>query len=310
MEFKINSESLASPFMLPSEIADRHIKLAGALQLRVVIYCFRHIADGFTVKDICEALSVDEADVTDALLFWCELGVLVCDRPAKTEKKQEPKKKPAPKKIVKPNRGEVAKRGLESPEIAFLLSEAQVKFGRTLKGSESTSLVWIYDDLGLDASVILMAIEYALQIGRGNVNYIEKICKDWADNGVETIKDAEAKIVELSNAGSAWNVMRSAFGLDMRAPSESELKLAVKAVSEWKMPKEVLKTAYDFCIDNIGKYRSSYIKSILESWHKQGVKTKEDILKLEKEKNASAKKGKESYAAYDLSNLDALINGD
>lgn len=311
MEFKIKPEKLASAFMLPTEVADSHIKLAGALQLRVIIYCYRHMAESLEPSVIAEALAVDCEDVKDALLFWCELGLLSCDKNIVPQKEVKPvATKNPPKKVVKPNRGEVAKRGLEDKEIAFLLSEAQVKFGRTLKQSECSSLVWMFDDLGLNASVILMAVEYALQAGRCNVNYIEKIAKDWADSGVLTIEDAERKIVELSNARLAWNVMRSAFGLDMRAPSESESKLAVKAVSQWKMSREVLKAAYDVSIDNIGKYKASYIKSVLEAWNKDGIKTREDLKKLNQEKNNASVNKKNNYDTYDLSLVDELINGD
>lgn len=310
MEFRIKPEKLGVPFMLPTEVVDSHIKLAGALQLRVILYCYRHMTEGISAKAISETLSVSEADVNDALMFWCELGLLQCDRPAPAQPIPE-EKKIQPHKAVKPNRGEVARRGLETPEIAFLLSEAQVKFGRTLKQSESSVLVWLFDDLGLDASVILMVIEYALQAGRCNVGYIERVGKDWAESGVLTLQDAENKIVELNNARSAWNIMRSAFGLDRRAPSDSEQKLAVTAVNEWHMTREVLKAAYDVCVDQIGRYRASYIKTVLTSWHKKGVKTKEELLALSEDKETKGKDKKGSgYATYDLTKLDDIINGD
>lgn len=310
MNFRIKAEKLGTPFMLPTEVVDKHIKLAGAMQLKTILYCYRHMTEGINAETIAKELSLSLEDVNDALMFWCELGLLDCDRkinlnPIIQEKKIQPKK------IVKPNRGEVARRGLESPEIAFLLSEAQVKFGRTLKQSESSVLVWLFDDLGLDASVILMVVEYALQAGRCNVGYIEKIGKDWADGGVLTLQDAENKIIELGNANSAWNVMRSAFGLDRRAPSDSEQKLAATAVNEWGMTRDVLKAAYDICVDSIGRYRASYIKSVLTAWHKKGVKVKEDLLKLSEEKEIQNKSKKSSdYGTYDLTKLDDIINGD
>lgn len=310
MTFRIKAEKLGVPFMLPTEVVDRHIKLAGTMQLKVILYCYRHLTEGIDVYAVAEALSISADDVNDALMFWCELGLLDCDRKVKTKSAPE-EKKVQPHKTVKPSRSEVARRGTESPEIAFLLSEAQVKFGRTLKQSESSALVWLFDDLGLDASVILMVIEYALQAGRCNVAYIEKIGKDWADGGVLTIQDAENKIIELGNARSAWNVMRTAFGLDRRAPSESEQKMAVTAVNEWGMSRDVLKSAYDICVDQIGRYRASYIKSVLASWHKKGVKNKDDLLKLNEEKEKSSKSKKSSdYGTYDLTKLDDIINGD
>ncbi len=308
MEFRIKPEKLGTAFMLPSEIVDKNIKLAGALQLKVVLYAYRHIADGFTPEEISEALLVSKEDVIDALLFWCELGVLERDNPAPTNKPTAKEILPPPPKAVKPTRGEVARRGLESKEVAFLLSEAQIKFGRTLKQSESSVLVWLHDDLGLSAAVILMVIEYARQAGKCNVGYIEKVGKNWAESGVDSIMAAENKIHELGNERLCWNFMRSAFGLDMRAPSESEAKLANLTVGEWKMEKALLKKAYDICIDQIGKYKASYIKTILTAWHKKGIFTVKDL-----EENAvreEPKKKKNSYETYDISKLSEMINGD
>ena len=49
-----------------------------------------------------------------------------------------------------------------------------MKFGRGLKSNEQSTLVWIYDDLGLDVSVILMLIQFAVTEGRANISFIEK----------------------------------------------------------------------------------------------------------------------------------------
>lgn len=316
MEFKLNLEKAIGGFMLPAEIADSHLKLAGALQLRVILYCYRNMKTPIDIKAVSAFLNASEEDVMDALMFWAELGVLVCDRATQpaAEEKTLAVKKVAPPKAPKPDRTEVARRGLESPEIAFLLNESQKKFGRMLKQSESSVLVWLYDDLGLDAALILMVIEYALQAGRCNISYIEKVAKDWSENGVETISDAEARIVELNNARSAWNVMRLAFGLDMRAPSEAEAKLAKQCVLEWKMERALLKKAYDSCVDSIGRYKASYIKTILTSWHKKGVKKIADLENLSDDKKESTKASRSgksyTYDTVDMSLMDKIINED
>lgn len=314
MGFRIHAEKMNTVFMLPTEIADQHLKLAGALQLRVILYCYRNMTCEIDPTAIAKVLSTTEEDVRDALMFWVELGLLVSDQPsAPAPAKAEPVK-PAPPKTPKPDRGEVARRGTECPEIAFLLNEAQHKFGRMLKQSESSVLVWLYDDLGMDAALILMVIEYAVQAGRCNISYIERVARDWVESGVESIADAEKRIVELNNARSAWNIMRSAFGLDSRAPSEAESKLAKQCVLEWKMSRELLKMAYDICVDSIGRYKASYIKTVLTAWHKKGIRTPEELKAAEQETGEKQpkqnKKNGQYYAAYDMSLMDKIIDGD
>ncbi len=315
MGFKICFEKMSNSFSLPADVADKCLKLAGAVQLRVILYCFKNMSEEIDPSKISKAISVSPQDVTDALMFWSELGILSSDGENPVAVKQNIKAENKVHKIIKPDRAEVARRGTESPEIAFLLNEAQKKFGRMLKQSESSALVWMYDDLGMDASLILMVIEYALKAGKCNISYIEKVAKDWIQSGIESISDAESRIVELNNARSAWNVMRAAFGLDQRAPSDSEAKLAKQCVLEWGMSRELLKNAYNICIDSIGKYKASYIKTVLTAWHKKGIKTVKDLENAEEENTNPApkkqtKKSNQYYASYDISLMDKIIDGE
>lgn len=316
MEFKVIKDFKTPPFSVPSEIVDSHIKLAGALQLRVILYCLRHTYDAeINPSLMAELFSVSEEDINDALMFWAELGFIECEGRVQYTSPTTVVQKVAPPKAPKPDRKEVARRGLESPEIAFLLNEAQQKFGRMLKQSESSVLVWIYDDLGMDASLILMVLEYAVQADRVNISYIEKIARDWVESGVDSIVAAENRIVELNNSRSAWNKMRRAFGLDSRSPSETESKLAIQCVIEWKMSDELLKKAYDACVDSLGKYKVSYIKKVLSEWHKQGITTVKELeqknntpVKVEEKPKQKTKNG--IIDNIDWSLMDQIINGD
>lgn len=326
MNFKVRKDFKTPPFSVPSEIVDSHLKLAGALQLRVILYCLRHTYDEeINPSYMAELFSVSEEDINDALMFWKELGFIDCEGPVFVAQPSAPKiTKVAPPKAPRPDRKEVAQRGMECPEIAFLLNEAQQKFGRMLKQSESSALVWIYDDLGMDASLILMVLEYAVQADKVNISYIEKIARDWVENGIDTIVAAEKRIVELNNSRTAWHKMRAAFGLDTRSPSETESKLAVKCIFEWKMPTALLKRAYDICVDSLGKYNIKYIKTVLTDWHKQGINSIEDLenkseapkestdskSKSKSDSKSKSKPKKGNGGSIDWSLIDQIINGE
>lgn len=313
MNFKLNQEKRCSSFLVPRAVADEHLKLAGALQLRVILYCCSRADGEFTPEELALALSCNVQDAGDALMFWQQLGVLeaqgLATPPATASPKSEKAVFSAPE-LARPDRKEVARRGMESYDIAMILQEAQVKFGRTLKQSESSLLVWLYDDMGMSPALILMVLEYAVRANRCNVAFIERLARDWVENGVQSITDAEQRIVTLNESQRAWNKMRRAFGLEQRAPSENELKFARQAVLEWHYSAELFKHAYDLCVDSIGKYRLSYIKTILTKWHKNGFKTLNDVLKSENEKEAAKARENAGYAAYDLSAAEQLINGD
>lgn len=80
MNFSINLGSWNSIFAVPSDVVDKHIKLAGAAQLKVLLYILRHSGDSISSESVAEALSMQPADVNDAIQYWIETEVL-----AKTE---------------------------------------------------------------------------------------------------------------------------------------------------------------------------------------------------------------------------------
>ncbi len=303
MKYSVNPASLFGAFSLPNAVVDRHIKMAGAVQLKTLLYIFRNPMAPIVAEDIAEYLSLPAADIRDSLAFWADAGLLLC------EGEKAPVPQPAPQikeKSVrpitqKPDRSEVIRRGNENAEIAFLLREAEVKLGRTLRQSESSSLVWLYDDEGISLSVLLMVIEFAISDGKPNIGYIERTALDWADCGVETVSDAEQKINEIYKTRSSFGVLRSAFGLGDRKPGKKELEYARLWVEEWKISRELLAHAYELCIDNTGKYSISYIASIIKKWHQDGVKAVADI-KEEKPKKQSG------YDSYDRSLFSDMLN--
>ena len=82
---------------------------------------------------------------------------------------------------------QIAKRGSESAEIAFLFNEAQKKLGRTIGYDSQSSLLMIHDAYGLPVEVILMLIDYCVSIGKTGVNYITSTAKNWGEKEIDSI---------------------------------------------------------------------------------------------------------------------------
>ncbi len=280
MKYSVNPQSLFGAFSVPADVVDKHIKLAGAVQLKVLLYIFRNPAAPIEAEGISSYLSVPASDVRDCLQFWADAGILACDGNSVSLKAEEPKMtstRTVRPKAIKPSHSEVAKRGLENPEISFLLRETQQKLGRTLRDSESSTLVWLYDDEGVSVSVLLMAVEFAISDGKGNIGYIEKTVLDWIDCGVETAADAEKKIAEIYKTRTYFSFLKTAFGLGDRLPGKKEQEYANLWIGEWKLNRDMLRAAYETCVDNTGKYSLPYIAKVIKQWHEKGYETPEDI---------------------------------
>ena len=299
MSYTLNPGELAGFFAVPCSVVDKHIKLAGAVHLKVILWSLCHLDKGFDPMAISEALKIDLPDVSDSLRYWADAGVLLnTEAPAPQLKTIEPSTKlqnhTARAQIVKPTREEVSKRGFESPEIAFLLREAQLKFGRGLRQNESSTLVWLYDDEGMSVALILMLLEFAVSENHINIGFIERTAVQWINDGINNVQEAEKKIVELHGKRSSWHVIESAMGIEHRSPSEKELQSAYIWVEEWKYGRDILRAAYELCVDTTSKFSFPYTKKIIETWHHEGVKTIDDIRNIKKPNS------KPDIATYDM----------
>lgn len=311
MKYYLNPNTFTSAFSLPSKIVDDYLNLASQIEIKVIIYYFRHLGDGFDIAKCASALGISAGDVNDALLFWVGNGILLSDSDSKNSPDDLPQKPKSVVKNVKPNRLDVAKRGLEDENVAFILRHAQEKFGRNLKTNESSTLLYIYDDLGLDVSVILFLMQYALNEGKLNIRFIEKTAVDWVNSGVETVIDAESVVAKNIKLDLAWKRTEKAFGIEHRKPSADELKYSNIWFNEWMLDDEVLKLAYDVCVNAKSKFVFKYCAKTIENWYKEGKTSPEEIKKTLLNDAPKTSNGKKyDYAGYDLDLYEKMLNSD
>ena len=309
MPYIINPGEYVSMFAVPAAVADKHIKLAGALSLRVLLLLCRSGANGISADEIASRLSVKAEDVNDALGYWLSTGVVI-DSEALMATAPEDAAEPSaklPKKtsgVVRPNREEVALRGRENKEIAILLNQAQQRLGRMLRANESSTLVGLYDDEGMPVAVILMLLEHLSGRSRATVSAIETMAADWNNRGITTVEKAENEIKVWFAKKQCWYVVAKAMGLGDRQPSERERVYAARWIDEWDMKTELLRTAYDICIDKKARVDMSYIDGILKKWHRDGIV---DIKTLKAGIENKNTEKTQNATSYDLKKMEDLL---
>ncbi len=306
MKYFLNASAMNAPFFVPSSVADKHIKLATANQLKVLLVFLKNVSLGTSPKDIAEFLRIPESEVIDALNFWVEREIVLTDgKDAVSAPEEKVSAAPVRSAAIKPSREEVSAASMSDPKISFLIGEAEMKLSRGLRDGEIRTLCWLYLDHGMDVSLILMLVEYAVSEGKATVSFIENTALSWLAAGVTTLSEAEEQIEERNRRKTAWGIVLTAFGMDYRMPSDKELEFAGKWVVEWEFKKELLREAYNICVDKNAKLSMAYINKILEKWHKDGVKTVEDT-----KNTAKQKKENTDFATYDKSLVEKLLNKD
>ncbi|MDD6490105.1 MAG: DnaD domain protein [Clostridia bacterium] len=342
MEYNLNLGVWKSVFAVPGEIVDKHIKLAGAAQLKVILWVLRHAGENFTTEDIAKALSMQLADVRDCMQYWEQMGIISVDggnimpkqtediqpveipqekqevpvAETKTETVETPKDEPipqkppeTPKRVMsrpeKPDMKYLAQRMEEDSSIAYLMQSADEIFGRMTSNNDKATLLLIHEYDGLPVEVIIMLLQYASGIGKANMRYIEKMAISWADDEITSLDLAEKKIKQLTSSREAARIVQRTLGTDEHSPTEREITLADRWLNIWKFTPEMVRKAYETCVDAKGKYIPNYVNRILDRWHSSGITTVEQA---DEEQNAkqSKSKPKEKYqATYDIAEFES-----
>ncbi|MBR4282941.1 MAG: DnaD domain protein, partial [Clostridia bacterium] len=266
MKYTVSLDSYRDVFALPKSVVTKHLKLAGAVQLKVLMWLYCNGGEA-EVEDISSAIGVCVADVTDAMHYWISVGIVqsdekiataeVVEKPAeKKQNKEEKIEKNEEETVVvkktatavepgRPNRMEAIRRADESAEISWLFREAEGLFGRFVSDAERISMVWMVDNLGLESAVVRMIIQHCASIDKCNTRYIEKMALSWANSEIDTVEKAEAHLLLMEQLKKEWATVCSAFGIEYRLPTEKEQNYAHTWIKEWRFNKKMLKLAYD-----------------------------------------------------------------
>lgn len=192
--------------------------------------------------------------------------------------------------------GDVVRRSAEDPEFKQLLTEAQNALGRVLSSADIKKLFGIYDQLALPAELILLLVNYCKEehLARYGAEkhlgmaVIEKEAYTWFNREIVTYEQAEQWLAELARRKSVMGQLQRELGIQDRLLTSTERKY-IGGWLDLGFGVEALALAADRTITNTGGLRWKYMDSIVQSWHKKGLHTVEEI---EKGDHKPGRKGK------------------
>lgn len=323
MSYTVNLGPWGSVFAVPTSVVDNGLKLASDNQIKVLLYVLRHNTAPLTDENISQALGIHSEDVRDAIEYWNAKGLFATAQsvvlPAVTDKqdtaakvtanndsetdrtakepelstvtqKQEQSATRLVSRPTKPEPAYVARRKNTDKNISVLMDEAESILGRFLSQPDMATILMLHDTDGLPPEVILMLMQHCVQIGNGNMRYIEKTGINWAAAGINTISLAEEKIKSYSESTSAWNTAAAVFGMKISGtPTQKQLEFADNWINKWRFSEAMLRLAYERCVDAKGEVKLSYINGILKRWNELSFKKTEDVLANESKATAKRK---------------------
>ncbi|MCL2056571.1 MAG: DnaD domain protein [Oscillospiraceae bacterium] len=343
MPYQIESGIWSSVFAVPAQIVDRHIRLCGPLSLKVLLVMLRN-GGGTEPEQLAEILGQSAADVRDALGYWAACGIVrhipdlsesgapdtemppvyisyANTPPASTETPilsytveedtPKPEKKKEGRKVAavsgtRPRFSvyEINIMAESDTNIAALLQESQLLFGKPLTPHISDLVAAMYSYYGFAPEAVLMLIQYCLSIGKENARYIEKVAADWCDRGVITHEKADEEIRRLTKERETESQIKRVLCIYDRDLITKERDYIRVWTQEYAMDKTLIGIAYEKSVESTGRRNLAYIDKILASWHRKNIKTAAEALR----ESDQGKKGKKG-ASYELSEFEDMLSG-
>ncbi len=262
-------------FFVPEEAADG-LKLCTAAQLRVLLLMLSGKCE--TPEAAAAELGISVEDTKDLFEYWVARGIFENDSAKATGVEPVAASEPAKKAAAieapqeRLSMQDVQRLQKEDEGVAFVLREAERILGGTFTSYDTATLAWLVFGAGLSPEVLVTVIEYCNSIGHGKLRYIQKVALEWLDAGISTVEMAEERIRALTEKSGWEGEMKSVLEIRDRSlvPKEKEY------CESWRMlglSPELVRAAYERCIEKTGKRAFAYINKVLLSWKQSGITT-------------------------------------
>jgi DnaD/phage-associated family protein len=175
------------------------------------------------------------------------------------------------------------------PVFKSLIEYTKIRLNRLLTPTDLRTLLGLYNHLGLPAGVIMLLISYTVEhvrkrrgeTARVGMSHIESEGFFWHRHGIVTEAAAEEYIRKKAEEDDRIMTLARLLNIRNRTPTVTEEKYLVKW-SGYGMHPDVIYTAYDKTVVKTGSLKWSYMNRILETWHTKGIRTPEDLQRVER----------------------------
>lgn len=312
---KIKCDYLNGAVAVPTDIIDKHLKLAPAASFKVLLFILRNPDGSADAEQISMCTGLPVADVVDCLHFWESNGVIAIDGEilsetsktavgnakfvtSETEKTDDgfakksdgEKTKKVPVRslpVKKPTQREIAVRLSEEPELTLICNEAQTILG-TFGYDTQALLVMIYDFYGFPPEVIITLLQHQKCENKTSSSAIKSRAEDWAKRGIDTLDEVEKELLLLEKIGDVYEKLKGRVGFTSESPSPRVIKYLRRWVGDRNCSFELI----SFALAESGNVLTDTDK-LLKKWTDSGITTPDGV--KAQQKKSLPKEVKKSY---------------
>ena len=308
----IYQDNYTDSTVISNRFIDEYMQAANDAQLKIYLYLIRMMSARLdtSIGDIADKFNYTEKDVVRALKYWEKNHLLTLDyddrknivgihlldsvagyppvpihspvaETAVSMRAPVPEIEPAaipPLTYEKPHYTADQLRSFKADEnSARLLFVAEQYLKKPLSANDVRTIYFIIDKLGFSEDLTDYLLQYCVDRGKRDLRYIEKVAISWAEQGITTPKQAAALAGKYDK--TVYEVMR-ALGKN-NTPTETEVAYIDRWRKFYGFDTDVIFTACERTVLATDNHRFEYADRILGSWHKAGVRHKNDIQSLD-----------------------------
>ena len=306
---KIKCDYLNGAVAVPTELIDKHLKLAPAASFKVLLFILRNPEGTADVGQIGMCTGLNENDVRSCLEFWENNGVIeitsekvsqeafnnaignakITDTiEEKREEKVVVKKLP----VKKPTQRDIAIRLSESPELTIIYKEAQEILG-TFGYDTQALLLMIYDFYGFPPEVIITLLQHQKNENNLSSLAIKNIAEDWAKRGINSLELVEEELLALEKINKTYKAIKDDAGFSGDVPPARVAKYLRVWVVEWECSDELI----NYALQESKKVLSDTNK-LLKKYVQSGINSPEQI--EARQKKSLPKEVKKTYETEEI----------
>ncbi len=288
---KLKCDYLGGAVAVPTEVIDKHLKLAPVASFKVLLFILRNPDGASDSEQISACTGLSITDVEDSLEYWEAHSVISIDsetneklrqramanakmRDTAPEESETPQKPVVPVKVLpvkKPTQREIALRIKEEPTLTLIYNEAQAILG-TFGYDTQALILMIYDYYGFPPEVIITLLQHQKCENKTSSAAIRSRAEDWAKRGIDTIDLVEKELLALEKITVVYEAIKEVAGLEGKLMTPRITKYLRQWSVEWECSTELIKCA----IEESNRTLSDAGK-LLKKWYIQGITTPEQV---------------------------------
>jgi len=271
--FKDNMKDMT----IPSEVAEKLIRSGDGNAC--LYYICAHLYGQDSIPSIAQILNWSQEKALAARTALEAMGLCksICDEP------------PANETLPAYTPQEINTIADGDPVFKSLIEYTKLRLNRLLTPTDLRILLGLYNHLGLPAGVIMLLVSYTVEhvrkrrgeTARVGMSLIESEGFFWHRHGIVTEAAAEEYIRKKAEEDDKLIALARLLNIRDRAPTVTEEKYLVKW-SGYGMHPDVIYTAYDITVVKTGSLKWNYMNRILENWYTKGIRTPEDLSRVER----------------------------